>query len=225
MGSPGTVEDVLALDPLHLWATSYDCAKRGGDRVADRRRRADVEPASRPAATRCSTGDARAVQFVDPLHGWVVLSSASGPVDHASRRRPTVARPGARSDARLPEPGDVMFYTPTDGYLGASPAGQFAYGTSALYVTHDAGRTWARVTIDFGEPGPAEPVMGRHLRRTDLRRQLDRRAADHGGQGQHGGGRVVGDDRRRARPGTCGRRSRSRPAGSTAHPRPRCRRC
>ena len=151
----GSFEDVLALDPLHLWATSSDCA--GGGVTVWRSSDGGHTWAGAPAGFHnCSAGSFAHLQFVDPLHGWIVLTSANGPVTSLEATTDGGAT-WRQADARLPEDGDVMFSTPTDGYLGANPAGQFAFGASALYVTHDAGRTWARVTIHLGDPGLPNP--------------------------------------------------------------------
>ena len=153
-GLSSSVEDVFALDDQHLWATSYDCARAAVTawRSVDGGRTWNRAAAGNHS---CSLGTAH-VQFVDALHGWIVLNSPTGP-DASLEMTSDGGATWTLVDPRLPEPGDIMFYTPRDGYLGAGPTGQFAFGTSALYVTHDAGRTWARVTIHLGDPGLPNP--------------------------------------------------------------------
>jgi photosystem II stability/assembly factor-like uncharacterized protein len=151
-GIVGTVEDVLALDPEHLWAVADECGTLGVTvwRSLDGGHTWSVRLAG---AHSCSAGSTAHLQFLDPQHGWLVLSSTDAPV----ARLEATYDGGATwhvVDEQLPELGDLMFVTPTDGYLGASPSIPFG---SNLYVTHDSGRTWARVTIDLGDAGLPNP--------------------------------------------------------------------
>jgi photosystem II stability/assembly factor-like uncharacterized protein len=150
IGISGPVEDLLALDPLHLWATSWDPASvdvtvwrsaDGGHTWAH----TIVGPHSAAGASH--------LQFADPEHGWVELYSYSG--NQADLLATTDG--GAtwtRVTPHLPEDGELMFYTPTDGYLGSDPSLPFGSG---LFVTHDAGRTWRAVTLPFDERSLPNP--------------------------------------------------------------------
>jgi photosystem II stability/assembly factor-like uncharacterized protein len=154
-GIAGDVEDVFALDRLHLWATSYDCAKAAVTawRTVDGGRTWSQAAAGNHS---CSLGAAR-IQFVDPLHGWIVLNSPTGPVAGLAATSDGGAS-WTTVDARLPRTGEVMFYTPRDGYLGGTPSIPFGSG---LFVTHDAGRTWSRVALVMNEhalPNPSWTV-------------------------------------------------------------------
>jgi hypothetical protein len=156
-GISWTVEDVFALDDLHLWATSFDCA--GATVTAWRSNDGGRTWITAPAGSHaCSAGSTAQVQFVDAFHGWIVLSSANGPV---ARLEATTDGGATWStlDTRLPDLGDVSFHTPHDGYLGSDPSIPFV---SDLYVTHDAGRTWRQVTLPLDDrswPNPSWSVI------------------------------------------------------------------
>jgi photosystem II stability/assembly factor-like uncharacterized protein len=150
------VEDVFALDDLHLWALTDACGTAGVvSWRSDDGGHTWIESAVGPHS--CSAGSTAHVQFVDPQHGWIVLFSANGPL--ATLVSTSDGGATWRAAGRLPEPGDVMFYTANDGYLGASSSMPFG---SDLYVTHDAGRTWHKVVVPLDDrswPNPSWSVI------------------------------------------------------------------
>jgi photosystem II stability/assembly factor-like uncharacterized protein len=116
-------------------------------------------------------GHGTAVQFVDPLHGWMFATpsaggavgaadttlyrTADGGTHWAAIKSPSQVRGDPSVVGGLPEPcpmggviGQPTFADPKTGWLGA-----FCH-ESTLYVTHDGGLGWARATIP-SFPGPA----------------------------------------------------------------------
>ena len=154
-GILGDVEDVLALDPHHLYATSFNCAMAAVTawRSVDGGRTWSHSPAGYHSCAVGSSG----LQFVDPLHGWIILRSPAAPF--ASLEGTTDG--GAtwhEVDHRLPAIGDLSFVTPAYGYLGVHLS---LPDSRALYVTDDAGRTWHAVALPFDDrslPNPSWSV-------------------------------------------------------------------
>jgi photosystem II stability/assembly factor-like uncharacterized protein len=143
-GATGDFGDVYATDAQHLWAISVLCAAAhstvwrsvdGGTSWAS----------SSVSAPSCNYG-ASHIRFADALHGWVLQVSPTGPVEGLSS---TTDGGQTWTDAgRMPGLGDITFYSPTDGYGGGFNFSG-VYGTSDLYGTHDAGRTWAQVSVNL----------------------------------------------------------------------------
>jgi photosystem II stability/assembly factor-like uncharacterized protein len=153
-GISGGVEDVFALDPLHLWAVSYDpMAQEDVWRSVD-----GGQTWSHTVAGGHSGYGKSQVQFVDTLHGWVMNESLNGPLAVLFATSDGGAT-WTRVDGRLPAEGIVSFYTASDGYLGSDP--NVAYD-AGLYVTHDAGRTWQEVKLPLDAtswPNPSWAVV------------------------------------------------------------------
>ena len=133
--SGGTsVEVAITADGGRTWSTQSLSSLPG----------ADLEPYSGVAS----------IDFVDAVHGWVMLRLASSA--NFSRNVLFRTSDGGQNWSRLPGPplGDlVRFVTPVDGWLAGNPE------TSHLYVTRDGGLTWKERSVELPESlQPGEPV-------------------------------------------------------------------
>ena len=177
-GGPVTVATVFVFDPEHAWAvSSYGNAAPAGQplvvvRTGDGGRTWQSTPVS--GNFRCDTAT---ISFVDALRGFVMCSygSTSGPNGPNQRVR-TEATKGSGTVLRTDDGGATWSVAGSATGLGSQFTASDAntlwsapdYDSStltgpALYVSHDAGRTWSTVEL----PGlasvpyiPAEAEVG-----------------------------------------------------------------